>query len=198
MKDYNRNSLKERIRKLVIKYQFEKKLNELLKIKKDISELEILLLFENVRTEWSIAEDLKRIKEIDPNLLPEKDRKLYDILLQGTEIANVYEKILDKLVDIVEREGINKVEKNFPEYFNSAIREVLPKPDDYRSFKKRTWEYLKTINKELLSDSTDPLYWFFESLYEAMEYHEQRAFDHIEKEIQEIYGEDKINNLKEK
>jgi len=180
MEGLRMEGLREKIRKLVIKYQFEKKLCEMRK--KGISEFERILLFENIKTEWYMEEELKHLEEFDPTLLPEKERKLYNILLQGKEIVNVYKNILTELVYIAEREGIDKVEKNFPKCFNFAIREVLPKPDNYKEFRKRVWEYLKDINKELSSDL------YFGNFYETMEFYEQQFFDQIEKEVQEIYG----------
>ena len=45
--------------------------------------------------------------------------------------------ILDELANIAEKEGIDEVRKNFPEYYKLAVRKVYPKPEDYINFRKR-------------------------------------------------------------
>ena len=237
MKNNNRNSLKEIVRTLVIKYEVEKELernkeiiekevdkiarklaenmvNNILSIYFEMDENEkkdcIEMLAQKVKEDFAEEYIYRKVVNMwcSKERLEEGEKEIEKILYEtismfkkGKEIAEVRERIINELTKIAEKEGINKLKKNLEELLCSAIRKVLPTPEDYRSFREKEIkyfrEYIEKVVKNIYLEFCKCIGVYVDEQDHSMFTNFIKALYHqdIDKEIKEIYGNNKGKNM---
>jgi len=145
-------------------------------------------------TEENELEKLKRSMK----LLGYPEEVINYYLEKERELIKERRKILDELVNIAEREGIEKVRENFSEYYKLAIKKVYPKSEDYIDFRKKECELrckVETLRWNHFVRTHDYLLYYSLDTTDVrqcgqikVELIKEQRLDKIVEDAQEIYG----------